>query len=463
MYEPGQAILRVLDEARVTLERSYAGRSRQEYVDEYQNYWRGQIPISCFFPKASVIGKIAAKAFRAYHQGKLSFIGVFDGTPLAGYDIKPGADGVLWRLDEPLGPAPKITGPVNLAELQDWYAAQPALKARKWRDAYELLLNDSWLLLAAPNCFLGLSITLPPHFAYAVKKQRIRKTSLPGMMNKIAQNVPIERYSARWSSLQDIVGRNSPAMDNLSKLKIALVGCGTIGSHLARYLVQSGAGQSHPLKMFDIETLAQGNLGRHLLNFSDVGNPKAPALAEELRRFHPQVSVSAVHDDVAPHLDMLTGHDLIIDATGDWNVQSYINEWFITRGEPRPRAMLHSWVFMNGAAVQSFLNLRDQYACFRCLRPAFDKAWRYTPADPNEPLNLQPATCGDGAYVPFTVDVSTSAAALANRAALDFARDEPGYRLRTIVTDIERGRYLKPVSPKPSAHCPACGKLRPFT
>jgi molybdopterin/thiamine biosynthesis adenylyltransferase len=225
-------------------------------------------------------------------------------------------------------------------------------------------------------------------------------------------------------------------------------------------LIQSGSGVGAAFTLFDNQVLSEGNIGRHLLGFGDIGKSKATALKAELERFHPQVTVHAYAEDATALWNRLAMHDLIIDATGEWNIQNVLNEQFLENTASKTSALLHAWVFMNGAGAQSFLNMRDELACLRCLKPQFDGPWRYPAGDEREELNLQPASCGDGAFVPFSVDASCMDASLANRAALDWAGGKPGYRLRTVQVDPDRGRYHKPVSPKPVAQCPACVSRR---
>lgn len=261
-------------------------------------------------------------------------------------------------------------------------------------------------------------------------------------------------------SAEDVISRNNLFGRGLADVSIALIGCGTIGGFLARHLAQNGAGTRKSLTLFDHQLLTQGNISRHLLGFRDIGRPKATAVAEELCRFHPETNPAAVNDDAFAHLVQLGRHELVIDATGDWNVQSALNEWFLGRANVATRALLHGWVYMNGVAVQSFLNLDDDHACFRCLKPTFDGPWRFPAALDDEDLDVRPASCGDGSYIPFPADVPAMAAALMSRAAIEWANDVPSYRLRTLNTDLARGRYQKPRSPEPASHCPACAKRR---
>jgi molybdopterin/thiamine biosynthesis adenylyltransferase len=460
LYEPGQAILRVLAEASRTLELSYRGRGNAELIDEYQHYWFPELKVFSFLPRRSEQPEIRAKTFFAKRDGKAEFFALAAAVELRGYQVKLHGDARVWYVDRLVGPAGGIGVPSTLETLEIWFNNQAALKDKSWAVAFSHLVRGEMFFIAAPNAFLGLSLEIPADIAAGTGRKAIRSEIVPTIIMARKAQVKIERFSGRWSHIDQVTARNNADMKNLAETSIALVGCGTIGSHLARMLVQSGAGSHARFTMFDTQILGEGNIGRHLLGFEDIGKAKAIALKAELERFHPQVNVEVSIEDALGQWSLLAKHDLIIDATGDWNVQSTLNEFFLNATPARPKGLLHSFVFMNGAGVQSFLNLRDEHGCFRCLKPKFDGPWRYPAGDEKEELNLQPASCGDGSYVPFTVDASTMAASLANRATLDWANGKPGARLRTAVVDLARGRYQKPVTPSPSPHCPACATLR---
>lgn len=245
--------------------------------------------------------------------------------------------------------------------------------------------------------------------------------------------------------------------------RIALVGCGTIGGYLGRLLVQAGAGCEATITLYDTDRLSPGNLGRHLLGFDDLGKNKAIALAANLMTFHPDVRVSGKPIDATTCWDELEKHELIIDATGEPNVANALNaEFQLSALSGEKLALMHTWVFGNGVAAQSFLNLKDEGACYRCLKPKFDGDWRHNPLkDPKSELRIAPAACGDGGFVPFPADASIAAASLALRAILEWAGGSPGKRLRTQVVDNKAGREKMPwASPGALETCPACGPKR---
>lgn len=459
LYQPGEAILRVLEEASSTLELSYRGKGRAELIDEYQAYWKSDLTVRCMLPRDQVEDGRRATLFFAKLQGKAEFLCISDEAKLRGYEAAFPRTVEFWRTEKLVGPVGIMMAPRTLADLKRWLEGHADL-SRDWPRLVQFLCADNYLFISAPNALLGLSMNLPSDLKYAMLKGKIRQQALLGIAERLAAKITLDRYSGRWSSLIDVTSRNNQSETSLQQKSIALIGCGTIGSNLARMLVQTGAGNCKTLSLFDNEVLALGNIGRHLLGFSDIGKPKASAVAAELERFHPQVRVAAYEQDAFEHFDLLAKHDLVIDATGAWNVQSAINEWFLDSPAIQTSALLHAWVFMNGAGVQSFLNLKDDFGCFRCLKPVFDGPWRFPVGDEKDEWNLQPATCGEGSFIPFTVDAPMMAASVTTRAALDWANGDPGARLRSVVVDLRRGRAQVPRFPKPSKSCPACASRR---
>lgn len=349
-------------------------------------------------------------------------------------------------------------GADNLRDLLSWLEAQPHAPPG-WREAIVAsAVDQSMTLLVAPNAIVGW-LPQPHRGLTALRKSKgVRKTFYQERAAAALEKFGISRMTGIDADLQYIVERNLYGSPSLIGKHIVLIGCGMIGSHLARQLVQCGAGCDAALELFDTDTLRPGNLGRHLLGFDALNQPKARALAEHLRGFHPDLQVTPHYQDALRHWETIARADLIIDATGEFNVSVALNDLRIksSRGSDE-LALLHSWVFGNGIAVQSFLNLNDGYACYRCLRPVFAAPWTHSPLkDVNAEATLAPARCGEGGYIPFAVDAPTVAASLALRAALDWASGHPGSRLRTITLDQEAGRTRKWTSPTRHPGCPAC-------
>lgn len=136
----------------------------------------------------------------------------------------------------------------------------------------------------------------------------------------------------------------------LADKRIALIGCGSLGSRAAAMLVRSGA---RKLELFDDDILAPGNLVRNELDWRGVGAHKAKVLRARLLEIAPEarVTVQIVNlggqessEWTASALETLSNCDLIIDATADATVFGLAAAAARFRG----RAMVWAEVFGGG-------------------------------------------------------------------------------------------------------------------
>lgn len=111
--------------------------------------------------------------------------------------------------------------------------------------------------------------------------------------------------------------RAGPSRAALAQRSVALVGCGAIGSFLADQLVRAGIGR---LTLMDEDELRPGNCVRHLAGPEHVGLTKGEAVRQALMAAR-HATVVICRDGAlrftAAADDLLTGHDLVIDATAD--------------------------------------------------------------------------------------------------------------------------------------------------
>jgi molybdopterin/thiamine biosynthesis adenylyltransferase len=318
------------------------------------------------------------------------------------------------------------------------------------------------VFLSAPNAIIGWDVKLPAMLVTAMaSKGGFRPSFLHKAIERTPQAVTLDRRTGLEVDLRQCVERNLLGQPSLIDRNVVLIGCGTIGGYLARLLAQSGAGCGGSLNLYDIDNLSPGNIGRHALGVMKLGQNKAQATADWLRSdFHPDIDVAGFPTDATRAWGGIARADLIIDATGEQNVSTALNELYCNMetsdGTP---TLLHTWVFGNGVAAQSFLNMRDDGACYRCLKTDFAGQWRVNPLrDVTAEQVHAPARCGEAGYVPFSVDAPSAAACLALRAALDWAGSSPGKKLRTTVIDQKAGRErVRWTSPSKLVDCPACG------
>ncbi|MBN8818698.1 MAG: ThiF family adenylyltransferase [Sphingomonas sp.] len=456
LYDPGGAALRVLADAAKALERSFGPNALREFEGELAAYWGGK-SLYCAISPPPTPEIVAADLLSFKDKKPASLILAPRGAwPLS--DVTRTAATML-TFDRALRCGSSFP-PSRLQDLLAYIDAQE-LPPPGWRQAIlDGIARGEDMFLAAPNGILGWrsafggTLALLKNHPRGFRVGALRK-ALPDRMGEVT----IDNMMATQADLKYCVARNLDGRQGLVGKHIALVGCGTIGGYLAHMLVQNGAGCEAQLSLYDPDILKPGNLGRHVLGFDDLGRAKAEALHTFVQRFHPDVEVDHHTGNALTEWNALERCDLIVDATGDANVATALNDRFIlARRGGRQICLLHSWVFGNGAAAQSLLNLDDGHTCYRCLRTGFGGNWRHNPLrDPDMEVRRAPARCGEGGYTPFPVDAPIAAAALAVRAAIDWAGGNPGHRLRTTIVDPGEGRDRLPwVSPKSLDDCPAC-------
>ncbi|OYO31337.1 hypothetical protein CD932_09565 [Janthinobacterium sp. PC23-8] len=255
---------------------------------------------------------------------------------------------------------------------------------------------------------LGVVVVIKsPRFIYSLailfaKSSKLKKKKVS--LDELRESVAVPYFGSRIDN-KFIVERNVPSMKTLAEKRIALVGCGTIGGHLADLLVRAGAGSGGgELVLIDNDILSTGNLGRHILGFSDVGKNKARGMARKFLRDAPGVNVKPIHRD-AKEVN-LTKMDLIIDATGEESL-GYVLEHKYHAAQAR----LSTWIEGPGIAVRGHLKTERCHACGYCLANYAREGLYQATVEP-----MPKIYAGQGCeqeYVPFPATVSIQAACLA--------------------------------------------------
>ncbi len=112
--------------------------------------------------------------------------------------------------------------------------------------------------------------------------------------------------------------RSGTAAASLARVRIAVVGCGAVGSYVADLLLRSGVRR---LRLIDHQRLRPGNVVRHLAGDRYVGAFKTEAVRACLAATGlPVEGVSvelALMTTAQQASNLVSGHSLVIDATGD--------------------------------------------------------------------------------------------------------------------------------------------------
>jgi hypothetical protein len=313
-----------------------------------------------------------------------------------------------------------------------------------------------WFLIHAPNGSVGGRLELPGVLARSIQRLSFLGHALRMWDSKIA----IHRISGSRIDTRYVFGRNMNDRPSLCGKRIALVGVGTIGGFLAKFLTQSGAGAAGGrLMLIDNQILEPGNVGRHFLGLPHVGQNKAQAVQEELRRVTPDCEISAVTGDVLERKSDLMQYDMVIDATGERALSDVLNKEFVEARQKRKTTapILHVWLVGNGVAAQSLLVDGPELACFRCLRLERTDEERFRLLRPDHPATLTPANCGEGAYFAYGVGAPAIAAGLAVQMCLDWANAKRSPRFRTIRVVHDATFEVKDSDVAPREKCPVCG------
>ena len=220
--------------------------------------------------------------------------------------------------------------------------------------------------------------------------------------------------------------------------RVAVVGCGALGSVVAMALVRAGVGF---VRIIDRDVPERSNLPRQVLfDEADVaaGLPKAVAAARHLTAINSAITIEPVVADLtaANVADLLGGVDAIVDGTDNFEARYLVNEHACRHGVP--------WVYGGaiGAEGRVLTIVPGRTACLRCLVP-----------DPPAPGTLP--TCDTAGIIgPAALVVGAVEAAEAIK-LLTGARDKIASRM--LVCDLWENVWRTiDLSALAAAGCPTC-------
>lgn len=212
--------------------------------------------------------------------------------------------------------------------------------------------------------------------------------------------------------------------ERLRRCKVAISGCGALGSAVALQLAQSGV---RHMVLIDPDTHQWANVGRSQLSGRQVGNPKSEALRGDLLSRFPDYEVEAVVADwqTARHVNPLIFDDcdLVISLIGSWQQEVLLNNLVC---DGAVAAALFGWTEAQGLAGHA-LAVVPPRGCMRCLCDASgDFALAVSDVTPRHGLQRE-HSCG-AVFQPYGSVAVAPTVALITRLALDLLR---GYTVRS--------------------------------
>jgi len=173
------------------------------------------------------------------------------------------------------------------------------------------------------------------------------------------------RRLGRYSRQILFQGIGEAGQRKLAASRVAVVGCGALGSQQAALLVRAGIGE---IVLIDRDFVEESNLQRQVLyDERDAADrtPKALAAAAHLERANSDVRIVAHVADLVPgNIEkFLTDSDLVIDGTDNFETRYLLNDYCVQSGK--------TWIY--GAAVASsgvcFTIRPGITPCLACLFP----------------------------------------------------------------------------------------------
>ncbi|MGH9468355.1 MAG: ThiF family adenylyltransferase [Terriglobales bacterium] len=245
-----------------------------------------------------------------------------------------------------------------------------------------------------------------------------------------------ERYSRQL--LFAPLGRRG--QQRLAAARVAIVGCGALGTAQADLLARAGVGR---LLLLDRDYVEPSNLQRQTL-FDEqdalAGLPKAIAAKARLQRINSAIEIEAVVTDLEPGnaLRLLRGCDVLLDGTDNFETRFLLNDLALSERI--------AWIY--GAAVGSrgmtFTIRPGVSACLECLFPG----------DGQDPT--LPETCDTVGVLGWMV--SWVAALQVAECIKLLSGNEAALRTTLVRADLWTNSFHEWPAPAPDPHCRACAR-----
>jgi molybdopterin/thiamine biosynthesis adenylyltransferase len=242
----------------------------------------------------------------------------------------------------------------------------------------------------------------------------------------------------RYSRQMLFAGIGPEGQERLLAATVAIVGCGATGSALASLLARAGVGT---LRIIDRDYVEPSNLQRQTLfdeNDAAESMPKAIAAARRIASFNSQIVVEPHANDLTPENihELLTGVQLVLDGTDNFETRYLINDYAVKNSLP--------WIYT--AAVGSYaatMNvLPGETACLACIFP-------------ESPTGLI-ETCETAGILNSAVNFAASIAA--TEALKLLVRAKESLRRTLLTLDFWRNEHAEISAAKPRADCRVCAR-----
>ena len=385
VHDPGrphQVVLETLAHARNVLEDGLLGRNRDDFLAEAEAYWVGEDSIV-----SVVAANDDAREVVAFLGDRSSLVAVADNESSL-HSRLPGIGGRTRRafylpLDR------KLTLPGDPRRYACW--PSPVLKE---------LTPEANALLQQMRVHRSQSLVL----VFGVPRPSGGRSLLGVVLEAFSHDDRL--LCSRPSSVRRIhLDRfdNDRLLERTSPphRRLAVIGCGAIGGHVAHALAWSGASE---LVLVDRDGYHGGNTYRHVLGREGwLERSKVSSLTKQLTRVLPNLSVTPLELTAdaafAKHEELLRGCDAIVVAIGNPSAPLCMNDDLAERRFGVP--LVYTWLEPYGVGGHALLVRYGSPGCLRCLfhnEPSFRNAADFS--SPGQNFSKSELGCY-GSFTPY--------------------------------------------------------------
>nr|WP_256437989.1 ThiF family adenylyltransferase [Rhodomicrobium sp. Az07] len=226
----------------------------------------------------------------------------------------------------------------------------------------------------------------------------------------MAQRYRLSRLSV--NRIEQAKSRRPAYLSNeLLTKTVCVIGCGSLGSGVAKLLLQSGVGS---LKLIDPEVMTWANTERHELGAASVGKNKAQELANHFSRNYPLCGGVIAYKNqwqevLRAEPEMFGKADLVLSTCANWNAECALND--AHRAGQFSGPVLYGWL-EDYAIAGHALAIGGGGTCLRC---GFSKTGEVlVPVSRSAPPHVP--GCGGGASPYGAIDMAPTQAMIASLA-----------------------------------------------
>lgn len=334
-------------------------------------------------------------------------------------DVECSSALLLW-FDQPLLPSEYPNTPDDVRGL----AARLSETAAAALDSFLGHEQQDWVVLLGAQsdngpCFAA--VTIKPHRGHGrngpKRAKGFRKgKGPPAVILEQARHGILARHRVERADPWWIHGRDgNPDLLTLRTSRVVIVGCGSLGSPIARLLAQAGIGE---IDLVDPDSVKLENTSRHVLGAEQYCQNKAAALAHRIQRDFPHARTSghpfSWQKVASEQPNIFQQADLVISTIGSWSHEAELNARQIETGHPA--TTLYTWAEPHAAAGHAVL-IGNVGGCFACgLSPTGTSLFQV--ANFPGPTLQREAACGNH-FQPYGASEISAIASMAAELALD--------------------------------------------